>query len=249
MKGSGKRGGRPLVLAAHGSRDPRSAATIRQLAGRVAARWAGPVTAAFLDFDQPSVADALRTHSDAPIVLPLLLTSAYHRRVDLPEVVRACGVGEITEVLGPAEPGVAPDHRLVAALLRRVSELDSEFDGLVLIAAGTSHSPARSTVDGVAAALSTVLHVPCLVGYASASEPTAAQAVAAVRVLGATRIVAASYFLAAGRLYVAAAASACAGGALTVAAPLGDAPEIVDLVLHRAVAADEQAAPAAAVAA
>jgi sirohydrochlorin ferrochelatase len=249
VKSSGERGGRPLVLAAHGSRDPRSAATIRQLAGRVAARWAGPVTAAFLDFDQPSVADALRTYSDAPIVLPLLLTSAYHGRVDLPQVVRACGVGEITEVLGPAEPGVAPDHRLVAALLRRVSELESEFDGLVLIAAGTSHSPARSTVDGVAAALSTVLHVPCLVGYASASEPTAAQAVAAVRVLGATRIVAASYFLAAGRLYDAAAASARAAGALTVAAPLGDAPEIVDLVLHRAVAADEQAAPAAAVAA
>jgi sirohydrochlorin ferrochelatase len=237
------RGGRPLVLAAHGSRDPRSAATIRQLAGRVADRWAGPVTPAFLDFDQPSVADALRGHHDAPIVMPLLLTSAYHGRVDLPEVVRSCGVGEIAEVLGPAEPGIPPDHRLVAALLRRVSELESGFDGLVLIAAGTSHAAARSTVDSVAKALSTVLDVPCLAGYASASDPTGAMAVAAVRALGATRIVAASYFLAAGRLYDAAAASARLGGALEVAAPLGDAPEIVDLVLERS--ADIASRPAA----
>ncbi len=45
----------PLVLVGHGSRDPRSSATLRALAEQVGRHWAGPVTAAFLDFDPPSV--------------------------------------------------------------------------------------------------------------------------------------------------------------------------------------------------
>jgi sirohydrochlorin ferrochelatase len=52
--------------------------------------------------------------------------------------------------------------------------------------------------------------------------------------MGAHRIVVASYFLAVGRLYDAAAASAREAGALGVAEPLGDADELVRLIVGRA---------------
>jgi sirohydrochlorin ferrochelatase len=196
------------------------------------------VTAAFLDFDPPTVPGALRSLADgpqAPVVVPALLTRAYHRRVDLPSLVAGFSVG-ITAVLGPEAPGDPVDPRLVAALMRRVSEVEPRFDGLALLAAGTSDPDARSTVEDVAAALGATLHVPCAVGYASTSQPSAADAVCLVRAMGARRIVAASYFLAPGRLHDAAGAGARSAGALAVAAPLGAAMELVELVLSRALA-------------
>ena len=227
----------PVVLAAHGSRDPRSAASMVRLADRVGRHWPAPVTAAFLDFDVPSIPDVLRRPRPAgpdPVVVPALLTRAYHGRVDLPAVLAGAGVAtRMAPVLGPSGPGEPPDPRLIAALRRRVSELDIPYDGLVLLAAGTSHADARSTVDAVAATLAADLNVACVAGYASASPPTAAEAVQAVRALGATRILAASYFLAPGRLYDAAATSARLGGALGVAEPLGAAEDLVQLVLDR----------------
>jgi len=212
-----------------------------RLADRVGEHWPAPVTAAFLDFDAPSIPDALsvlRPTGDGgapdPVVVPALLTRAYHGRVDLPAVLTGTGmVTRLAPVIGPSARGEAPHPRLVAALRRRVSELDIPYDGLVLLAAGTSHPDARSTVDAVAAALSAELDVACVVGYASASPPTGAAAVRAVRALGASRILAASYFLAPGRLYEAAAASARDGGALGVAEPLGAAEDLVALIVAR----------------
>jgi sirohydrochlorin ferrochelatase len=236
----------PIVIVAHGSRDPRSADTMRAVGDAVRRQWSEPVLTAFLDFDSPSVPGALRGLVGAgsnPIVVPALLTRAYHGRVDLPEVLASVPVRTVvTPVLGPAEPGDRPDPLLIDGLVRRLSELDIAHDGLVLLAAGTSHEPARSTVEAVAALLSMALHVPCVVGYASASAPSGAEAVALVRSRGARRVVAASYFLAAGRLYDAAAASARDGGALGVAEPLGAGPELVDLVLRRAIEASGRSA-------
>jgi len=203
---------------------------MRALAGRVAVAWGSPVVAGFLDFDQPTVADALTEVSGgpAPVVVPGLLTHAYHSRVDLPAVLaRAPVAARLAPVLGP-------DPLLLAALRRRLSELDTSGDGLVLIAAGTSDAAARSTVDAMAADLGRRCGLPCAAGYASASGPTVPEAVAAVRARGARRILGASYFLAPGRLFDAATAAAMAAGAAGVAAPLGDAPELVRLVIARA---------------
>ena len=233
----------PLVLAAHGSRDPASAVTMRRLAAAVGRVWPAPVVAAFLDFDQPSIPDALRSlpAAPAPVVVPALLTRAYHGRVDLPMVLASTDVDtRLSPVLGLADPYETPDPLLVKALRRRLSEIERPFDGLVLIAAGTSDATARSTVDVVAAELGRQLNVACMAGYASASSPTAGEAVAALRATGSRRIAAAAYFLAPGRLYSAAAASARGAGALGVAAPLGAAEELVRLVVARATAAETQ---------
>jgi sirohydrochlorin ferrochelatase len=227
----------PIVLVAHGSRDPRSARTMRELGRRVALRWPAGATTAFLDFDAPTVAGALATMTGGPrpIVVPALLTKAYHGRVDLPKLLSGVATPtRVSAVLGPAEPGEPAHPLLVRALLRRLSELDTPFDAVALIAAGTSDAGARSTVEGVAREVASQLDVECVAGYASASSPTAGEAVAKLRSAGARRVVAAAYFLAEGRLYDAAVASARQAGVLGVAEPLGTLSELVELVAARA---------------
>ena len=81
-----------LVALAHGSRDPRSAATIKALVGEVRAmRPDLKIEAAFLELSKPSfttVVDKLvRAGHDEIVVVPLLLTEAYHAKVDVPTAV------------------------------------------------------------------------------------------------------------------------------------------------------------------
>jgi sirohydrochlorin ferrochelatase len=122
---------------------------------------------------------------------------------------------------------------LLAGLRRRLAELDVAYDAVVLGAAGTRDAAARGTVGQAAQALGAELGVACIPAYASASGPTGEEAVWRLRGGGARRVVMAAYFLAPGRLYETVAASARAGGALAVAAPLGNAPEIAHLILDR----------------
>lgn len=231
----------PIVLLAHGSRDPRSADALHGLADAVSRRWAGGARAAFLDFNPPSVPAALRAVSgDQPAtVVPALLTHAHHGRVDVPSVVSASGVAaRVTPVLGPAGPTDRPDPLLVAALVRRLSELDGEaFDGLVLAAAGSSYPSAQSTVENVAAALSSTVDVAGQVGYATTSAPSVTDAVAALRAKGATQVAVVAYFFAPGRLYDQVVAAGRQAGVAGVTAPLAGTDEIVQLILARATAA------------
>jgi sirohydrochlorin ferrochelatase len=179
-------------------------------------------------------------------VVPLLLTTAYHHRVDLPAVLAEARAGglrlpvAVTGGLGPVRGEVpAP---LLAALWRRLAELRTGFDAVLLAAAGTRDPAARASVDAVAAALGELLGVACRAGYASAAAPTVANAVGRLRADGGRRVAAAAYFLAPGRLYAAAADSARAAGAVAVAAPLGAALEVAQLVLARLDAANRLAA-------
>ena len=79
------------VLVAHGSADRRAAAMTRALVRAVAAARPGlDVRPAYLDHAGPRPADVLAAmaglgHERAAVV-PLLLTAAYHGRVDLPAV-------------------------------------------------------------------------------------------------------------------------------------------------------------------
>jgi sirohydrochlorin ferrochelatase len=240
-----------VVLVAHGSRDPRAAVATSALAravGRAHPSWA--VRAAYLDHAGPRPVDVLAAlPARRAVVVPLLLTSAYHGRVDIPAVLASAASlplsVSLASVLGPEPdrgPGVSPF--LVEALVRRLPE--AELDAVVLAAAGTRDAAARSTVEDVAEALSARLSLPCTVAYASAAPPAAAEAVSRLRASGARRVGMAAYFLAPGLLYDNAARSAWSGGAVAVADPLRDAPDLVRLVSARVTAvARNPLAPAA----
>lgn len=82
----------PLVAVAHGSRDPRSARAVAAALDTVRAENPGlDVRLAFLDLNTPSVGqvlDALAADGHRQVaVVPLLLGSAFHARVDLPALL------------------------------------------------------------------------------------------------------------------------------------------------------------------
>ncbi|MEV1285667.1 CbiX/SirB N-terminal domain-containing protein [Micromonospora sp. NPDC049679] len=246
--GEAARARTPIVLVAHGSRDPRAAAATRALVRAVAAARPGvEVRASYLDHTLPRPAQVLGAlesagHQRATLV-PLLLTEAFHGRVDIPGAVaaaRADGLRMpvvVSDVLGPRVGGEV-DALLLAGLRRRLCAAGAGFDAVVLAAAGTRDPAARRTVEHAAAALGASLGLPCRVAYASAAPPTAGEAVAELRRRGARRVGMATYFLAPGLLYEAAAASARAAGAVAVADPLEGAPEIAELVLARVAATE-----------
>ncbi|HEY2673306.1 MAG TPA: CbiX/SirB N-terminal domain-containing protein [Rugosimonospora sp.] len=212
----------------------------------------GPVSAAFLDFAQPRLPEVLAAAAgrgeSAAIVVPLLLTAAYHGRVDVPadiERARAAGIPVevgLAKVLGPVD-GAVLDRRaldlMTSALIRRLDQAGAlgGADGILLAGAGSREDAALRTVGLVADALGAALSRPCRAGYASGGGPGVAEAMAALRADGARRIAVGSYFLAPGLLHDRVITQALDAGALGVAGPLGAAPEIARLVLLRAEAA------------
>ncbi|HEX2356680.1 MAG TPA: CbiX/SirB N-terminal domain-containing protein [Micromonosporaceae bacterium] len=233
-----------ILLLAHGSRDPRAAVATAALVRAVStARPGVGVRAAYLEHALPRPAQVLSaleaTGEPGAVLVPLLMTAAYHGRVDLPATLAAArGDGlrlpvAVADVLGPTSGRVPAE--LPAGLHRRLHQAGGGgFDSVVLAAAGTRMASARGSVEQAAAALGNRLGVPVAVAYASAAGPTPGEAVARLRAAGARRVAMAAYFLAPGRLYDAAATSARAAGAIAVAEPLTDAPELVALVLARA---------------
>ncbi|MEV6930437.1 CbiX/SirB N-terminal domain-containing protein [Dactylosporangium sp. NPDC051485] len=227
-----------VLLVAHGSSDPRAAAATRALTRAVAAQRPGlDVRCAFLDHAGPRPGEQLfafeRLGHRAAVVVPLLLTAAYHGRVDLPAVLdRAYADGltmdvSTTDVLGAGAPAL-----LLSALRRLLPAV--RYDGVALVAAGTRDDLARHSVDVAAGALGASLGVPCHAAYASGSPVTGAVAVEALRARGCRRIAISSYFLAPGRLHDIAIASALSAGALAPAAPpLGGNLDVARLVMSR----------------
>ena len=227
----------PLVAVAHGSRDPRSAATITALLDVVRAQRPDlDVRAAFLELSAPRLPDVLAAlaaegHRDA-VIVPLLLGSAYHARVDLPGLVAEAHARlprlslSVSEVLGP-------DERLATVALRQLAATGATLDdpslGVVLAGAGSSHAPANAAVAAVASSWARRFRV--LPAFASMADPDVPAAVAALRADGARRIAVASWFIAPGRLPDKVAA--LAGPDALVAEPLGPAPELAQVVLDR----------------
>jgi sirohydrochlorin ferrochelatase len=153
-----EQGQQALVLVAHGSADPRAAATIGELmrlvAHRAAERGLGVPAprAAYLGHAAPSVPQVIRAlEPDVPVtVLPLLLTAAYHSKTDIPRMLaRSPSGARVTygEPLGPHPLLIsALEDRLPQAALASPAEV-----GVVLAAAGSSDPEANAAVAQLAA--------------------------------------------------------------------------------------------------
>ncbi|MBD2898507.1 sirohydrochlorin chelatase [Spirillospora sp. NPDC000708] len=230
-----------MVAVAHGSRDPRAAATVTELAGAVRALRPGlPVQASFLDHAPPApdrALDALAGDGAAEaVVLPLLLTAAYHSKTDLPGVLNRVRARWPRLALRTART-LGPHPLLTDALERRLSEAGVEpgdpDTAVVLVAAGSSDPAANATIWRLAREWRSRGWRGVVPAFASASRPTPAEAVAALRDAGAPRVAVASYFLAPGYFADKVRAESLEAGAWAVSPVLGAAPEVAELVVHR----------------
>ncbi|MFJ9840117.1 sirohydrochlorin chelatase [Kitasatospora sp. NPDC101155] len=223
-----------LLLIAHGSRDPRHAATVAALVRQVRAQRPGlEVATAYLDHCAPRIPQVVGRLDDA-VAVPLLLNRAFHAKHDIPAALRAAGAAlPVADVLGPSPLLLtALDRRLAEAGLDVRSAAVRARTGVVLAAAGSSDPAADAATRAVAAAWRRTRGWAAVeVAYASASGPRVPDALAALRAAGAERTAVAPYLVAPGLLPDRIAAAA--GGADTVADTLGPAPELAALLLER----------------
>ena len=244
----------PLIAVAHGSADPRAAATITELTDAVAARASAsglpglPVRAAYLGHALPSVPAVLeslcplaaqhRAGDPRPVVvLPLLLTPAYHSDTDLPAVLREIR-GRLPGLRIRYGQPLGPHPALIRALERRLSEAGAgarpATTAIVLAAAGSSRPQANAAVASLARQWRSKRGWRAVVpAYASAASPAPGEAVASLLRSGAERVIVATYLLAPGFFADQVREQSLAAGAHAVSAPLGAAPEVAGLIVGR----------------
>jgi len=191
------------------------------------------VVEAFVDVQEPSLVTVVEQWvAHAPVVVvPVLLSTGFHTRVDIAGVVAAHpGRAVAAGALGP--------HDLLAlALESRLEGIDVDGDvALVLAAAGSSEPQAARDVHRMAERLSMCLHVPVRVGFAAMSEPSIDMAVRDAREHGARRVVIASYVLTPGHF----ADLIASAGADEVTAPLAPDLRIAALIAERYAEASAQ---------
>src|SRR5690606_11590939 len=99
----------PLVAVSHGTRDPAGRASVSELRTAIArSRPSLQVLEAFADdnVQRPGLAEVLKGRDDA-VVVPVLMSSGYHVRVDVGETVNRAGSRvRATRPLGP-DPALA----------------------------------------------------------------------------------------------------------------------------------------------
>lgn len=226
-----------LVLVAHGSRDPRTLATVHALIDRVRELRPGlPVHLGHIELNEPLLPDTLAAlgdqGADGVVLVPLLLSRGYHIKQDIPEIAAASRVrARFATPLGPHSLLVDTlQERLVEAGWHTpTTEAERRSTGVVLAAAGSRDPDAAVDARRTAQLLAERLGVPVLPAYASAAAPTVPDAVRALAARGRHRVAVASYFTAPGRF-----GTECADAAPWIAAgPLGAHPAMARLVLHR----------------
>jgi sirohydrochlorin ferrochelatase len=201
--------GRALVLAAHGSADPRFAAVVDAVAVQVRTlRPTLDVRVGYLDHGPPSLADVVDGECT---VVPLLLSAGFHVRVDIPS--QAPGA-VVTNAVGPDLP-------LATALAERLRE--AGYDGrkaVTLAAAGSRDDRALDDVRAMARQLAEHLGVDVTAAFIGSGSPR----------LSALRPgVVASYLIAPGAFHEAVLSS----GADIVSAPIGAHPVLAQIALAR----------------
>jgi sirohydrochlorin ferrochelatase len=270
------------VAVAHGSKDPRAAATIASLLelarSQAAARGLAGLDAraAFLDHCAPSLAEALAaisrggersTPAEHPyppadagsasrdiVLVPLLLTPAYHSKSDIP--ARAAAAAAALPHLQVRQAAtLGPDPLLIAGLERRLAEATASPGGtngvpprcppgetsVVLAAAGSSDPQANATIAALAARWQAAGRWRGVVpAYASAASPSPAEAVRALHArFPRHQVAVATYLLTPGYFADKIEAQALEAGAVAVSAPLGAIPEVATAIIDRYATAEQ----------
>ncbi len=224
--------GPTLLAVAHGSGYPGATETVTALVRQV--ERLAPVLdiqLAFVEYAEPTLADALNAAGPDLVIVPLLLSTGYHLTTDIAGAATAVDTAITAIGTGPRVAGpLGPDPLLVTALTGRLAEAGVPAGTpVVLAAAGSSDPEAAAQVTAQADLLADALGVPVAASFAAAGRPTVAEAVAGLRTRTGGPVAVASYLLAPGQFYDRLGQS----GADWVTAPLGAHPAVAALVIDR----------------
>ncbi|HUO38127.1 MAG TPA: CbiX/SirB N-terminal domain-containing protein, partial [Mycobacterium sp.] len=159
-----------LVLAAHGSVDPRSPATAHAVADQVRKLRSNlDVRLGFCERSQPNLTEVV---PDNAVVAPLLLADSYHARVDIPGLIAASGAQNVrqADVLGE-------DPRLLTLLRDRLGSVGvSTHDrsvGVLVVAVGSSSDIVNTRTRALASATATgTAWAGAVTAFATGPRPT-----------------------------------------------------------------------------
>jgi sirohydrochlorin ferrochelatase len=225
-----------LILVAHGTRRPGGVAMIEDLAAWVGTLLDRTVQVAFVDVLGPTPSEVLSrvaANGRPAIVVPAFLSRGYHVRADLPAHIAASGHPNV--VVTPALGTGGEIARIAADQLLKSGWRPG--DSVILAAAGTSDSRARTDLHTGATLLSALTGSRVDLGFAAIGGPTVHEAVGRARDKvgpdarrnGGPRVVVASYLLADGLFQE---RLRGAGGDL-VSEPLGAHPGLARLIANR----------------
>lgn len=216
-----------LIACSHGTNDAAGRMAIRSIVDGIRrSRPALSVREAFVDVQAPDVGEvvSLLEPDGGAVIVPLLLSTGYHVRVD---IARAAGTAG-------AQVGVAaslgPDPVLAEILVERLVQAGATpADHVVLAAAGSSDPRAADDVERLATLLRAAWPGAVTIGYGASATPSVPSAVDAARASSTGRVVIASYLLAPGYFHD----RLLEAGADLVSAPLAPDPRLAALAVDR----------------
>lgn len=209
----------PLLLAAHGTRDPAGPAEIDRIAHAAAQCTGATVLPAYVDVIGPTITEALAEIRGPVVILPAFLAAGYHVRQDLPAQIAA----HDGDVLMAAPLGPAPE--LAEAMRTRLRDVGwRSGDRVLFSAAGSSDDRALADVRVAATLLGRRCDQGLDPSFVSTAHPLTADLCAKKQ-----HVFIAPYLLAPGLFHRTLANLPSSG----VAEPIGAHPCVIDLIARR----------------
>ncbi|ABM07297.1 sirohydrochlorin chelatase [Paenarthrobacter aurescens] len=220
-----------LIACAHGTRNAEGQAAIRRVMAEIETLRPGlRVVEAYVDVQEPELGGVVEglPEGTAAVVVPLLLSTGFHIKVDVPKAIKTRPEVVAARPLGP-DPRLA---ELLATHLRAAGL--QENDGVLLAAAGSSLPDGSVDSEEQARLLAELLPNKVRVAYGASAQPTVPDGVASLRAElaedgGTGRVFIASYLLATGYFHD----QLAKAGADIVAAPLLPSPVLAEIALER----------------
>lgn len=220
-----------LIACAHGTSNIQGQAAIRQVLTEIAELRPGlEVLEAYVDVQEPELSAVVAGMPEGTpaVVVPLLLSTGYHVKVDIPRAIKGR-----PEVVAAAPLG--PDPRLAGLLVKHLRTAGlKDDDGVLLAAAGSSLPDGSVDSEEQARELAELLPNKVRVAYGASAKPNVPDGVAALRAElaqdgGSGRVIVSSYLLATGYFHD----QLAKAGADVVTDPLLPSPVLAEIALER----------------
>ncbi|TQK68312.1 sirohydrochlorin chelatase [Nocardioides sp. SLBN-35] len=213
-----------LVTVAHGTRTAAGNEVARALTSAAAERLGWAATTSYVELCAPLLADVVAVVDIPAVAVPLLLSTGYHLRQDLPAVLadvdREVRLGR----------SLGPDRLLAAAQVDRLRAAGATpGQPVVLVAAGSTDPAASADLDAATHLLAHAWGAPVRLATLSGRGPRPDEVVCPGDAVS-------PYLLATGHFHRKARRDALAAGAGVVADVIGPHPLVVDLLVERALA-------------